>query len=382
MSDFSAYFESQKQAMVDQLTALVNFETPTTDKAAVDKMGAYMRAQFESLGASSVTAIPQTEVGDFLLAKWNEDAPGKPLMFLIHIDTVWPLGTLAERPVTIDAEGKLFGPGAIDMKGGITIVLTALRGLKERGEFPNRPVWVMMTSDEEVGSIHSIPVIREVAAGCGLVLVMEPATQDGALKTWRKGLATYRVHVEGRPAHAGNAPEKGINAIVELAQQIQRINTFNDLKNGTSVSVTMMDGGSAGNVIPAKASAYVDTRFMTMRGMSTTKDALSNLEPFIPGAKVSLEEIHSREPMEHDERMVRTFAQCKQIADSIGQTAREDGSGGGSDGNVTAAMGVPTLDGLGPAGDGLHALHEHVVINSLPQRAALCAAMLRDWVSE
>lgn len=382
MSDFAAYFESQKQAMVDQLTALVNFETPTTDKAAVDKMGAYMRAQFETLSASSITTIPQTAVGDFLLAKWNEDAPGKPLMFLIHIDTVWPLGTLAERPVTIDAEGKLFGPGAIDMKGGITIVLTALRGLKERGEFPNRPVWVLMTSDEEVGSIHSIPVIREVAKGCGLVLVMEPATQEGALKTWRKGLATYRVHVEGRPAHAGNAPEKGINAIVELAQQIQRINTFNDLKNGTSVSVTMIDGGSAGNVIPAKASAYVDTRFMTMRGMNDTKNALSNLDPFIPGAKVSLEEIHSREPMEHDERMVRTFAQCKKIGEGIGQTVREDGSGGGSDGNVTAAMGVPTLDGLGPAGDGLHALHEHVVINSLPQRAALCAAMLRDWVSE
>lgn len=382
MSDFAAYFESQKQAMVDQLTALVNFETPTTDKAAVDKMGAYMRAQFESLGASSITTIPQTAVGDFLLAKWNEDAPGKPLMFLIHIDTVWPLGTLAERPVTIDAEGKLFGPGAIDMKGGITIVLTALRGLTALGQFPNRPVWVLMTSDEEVGSIHSIPVIREVAKGCGLVLVMEPATQEGALKTWRKGLATYRVHVEGRPAHAGNAPEKGINAIVELAQQIQRINTFNDLKNGTSVSVTMVDGGSAGNVIPAKASAYVDTRFLTMHGMNTTKHALENLEPFVPGAKVSLEEIHSREPMEHDERMVRTFAQCKRIGESIGQTVREDGSGGGSDGNVTAAMGVPTLDGLGPAGDGLHALHEHVVINSMPQRAALCAAMLRDWVSE
>lgn len=382
MNDFSAYFEAQKQAMVDLLTEMVNFETPTTDKAAVDVMGAYMRRQFESLGASSITAIPQTEVGDFLLAKWNEGAPGKPIMFLIHIDTVWPLGTLAERPVTIDAEGKLFGPGAIDMKGGIAIVLTALRGLKERGEFPNRPVWVLMTSDEEVGSIHSIPVIREVAKECALVLVMEPATQEGALKTWRKGLATYRVHVEGRPSHAGNAPEKGINAIVELAQQIQRINTFNDLKNGTSVSVTMVDGGSAGNVIPAKASAYVDTRFMTMRGMNNVKEALSNLEPFIPGAKVTLEEIHSREPMEHDERMVRTFAQCKQIGANIGQTVREDGSGGGSDGNVTAAMGVPTLDGLGPAGDGLHALHEHVVINSLPQRAALCAAMLRDWVAE
>jgi glutamate carboxypeptidase len=382
VNEFAAYFESQKQAMVEMLTTLVNFETPTTDKAAVDKLGAYMQEQFEALGASSVTRIPQQDVGDFLLAKWNEDAPGKPLMFLIHIDTVWPIGTLAERPVTIDAEGKLFGPGAVDMKGGITIVLSALAGLRAQGLFPNRPVWVLMTSDEEVGSIYSIPVIREVAQGCGLVMVMEPATKEGALKTWRKGLATYRVHVEGLAAHAGNAPEKGINAIVELAQQIQRINTFNDLKNGTSVSVTMIEGGSAGNVIPAKASAYVDTRFLTIRAMNEVKQALSTLEPFIPGAKITLEEIHSREPMEHDERMVRTFAQCLRIGQSIGQTVREDGSGGGSDGNVTAAMGVPTLDGLGPAGDGLHAVYEHVVINSLPQRAALCAAMLRDWVSE
>ncbi|MBK9125293.1 MAG: M20 family metallopeptidase [Chloroflexi bacterium] len=382
MSELLTYFTGQKQAMVDQLTALVNFETPTTDKASVDALGEHMRQQFEALGASSITRIPQTAVGDFLLAKWNEDAPGKPLMFLIHIDTVWPLGTLAERPVTIDADGKLFGPGAIDMKGGITIVLTAIRGLRELGQFPNRPVWVLMTSDEEVGSIYSIPVLRETAKDCGLVMVMEPATQEGALKTWRKGLATFRVHVEGRAAHAGNQPEKGINAIVELAQQIDKINQLNDLKNGTSVSVTMIDGGSAGNVIPAKASAYIDTRVMTLRALATIKDSLSNLHPHIPGAKVWLEEIHSREPMEHNAQMERSFAQCKAIGEKLGLTVREDGSGGGSDGNITAAMGVPTLDGLGPQGDGLHALHEHVVINSLPQRAALVAGMLKEWVSE
>lgn len=382
MTELLTYFTGQKQAMVDQLTTLVNFETPTTDKASVDTLGEYMRQQFEALGASSITRIPQTAVGDFLLAKWNEDAPGKPLLFLIHIDTVWPLGTLAERPVTIDADGKLFGPGAIDMKGGITIVLTAIRGLRELGQFPNRPVWVLMTSDEEVGSVHSIPVLREIAKDCGLVMVMEPATQEGALKTWRKGLASFRVHVEGRAAHAGNQPEKGINAIAELAQQIDKINQLNDLKNGTSVSVTMVDGGSAGNVIPAKASAYIDTRVMTLRALKTIKSSLSDLQPHIPGAKVWVEEIHGREPMEHNAQMERSFAQCKAIGEKVGLTVREDGSGGGSDGNITAAMGVPTLDGLGPQGDGLHAVHEHVVINSLPQRAALIAGMLKEWVSE
>lgn len=380
MSDLLQYFETQKQAMIDQLTELIHYETPTTDKTAADKLGAYMEGQFNALGASSVTRIPQTDVGDFLLAKWNESAPGKPILFLIHIDTVWPLGTLAERPVTIDADGRLFGPGAVDMKGGITIVLTALRGLRDLNQMPDRPIWVLMTSDEEVGSVNSIPVIREVAKDCGLVLVMEPGTKEGALKTWRKGIATYRVHVEGRPSHAGNAPEQGINAIVELAQQILHINGLNDLRNGTSVSVTMTSGGSAGNVIPAQASAHVDTRFLTQRAMSDIHDSLIRLEPFVPGAKVRVEPVHSRDPMEHNDQMKATVAQAKAIGEKYGLIVREDGSGGGSDGNITAGMGIPTLDGLGPQGDGLHALHEHVVINSMPQRAALIAGMLKDWV--
>jgi glutamate carboxypeptidase len=379
MSELLSYFQTQKQAMVDLLTELVNYETPTKDKAAVDQLGAYMEAQFRALGASSVTRIPQTEVGDFLLAKWNESAPGKPIMFLIHIDTVWDLGTLAERPVTIDADGRLFGPGAVDMKGGITLVLSAIRGLNELGKMPNRPIWVLMTSDEEVGSVHSIPVLRDVAKQTGLVLVMEPGTKEGALKTWRKGLATYRVHVEGRASHAGNAPEQGINAIIEVAQQALKLNTLNDLKNGTSVSVTMIDGGTAGNVIPAKASIFVDTRVLAMRAHETLREAILGLEPFLPGAKVTVEELHSREPMEHNDVMKATFGQCKAIGEKYGVTVREDGSGGGSDGNITAAMGIPTLDGLGPQGDGLHAVHEHVVINSLPTRAALLAGMLCDW---
>jgi glutamate carboxypeptidase len=379
MSDFLTYFQSRKQAMVDLLTELINYETPTGDKAHVDKLGAFVEAQFRALGASSVTTLPQTDAGDFKLAKWNENAPGKPIMFLIHIDTVWPLGTLAERPVTIDADGRLFGPGAVDMKGGITIVLETLRGLQALNAMPDRPIWVLMTTDEEIGSIYAIPTLEQIGQQCGLVLVMEPGTKEGAIKTWRKGLATYKVHVEGRPAHAGNAPEQGINAIVELAQQVVRINGLNDLKNGTSVSVTMTEGGSAGNVIPAKASAYIDTRFLAVREMERVKAALGDLPPFVPGAKVTLEEIHARPPMEHNDLMKATVAQIKAAGERVGVTVREDGSGGGSDGNITAAMGVPTLDGLGPQGDGLHALHEHVVINSLPTRCAVMAALLQDW---
>ncbi len=381
MSELLSYFQGQQAAMVELLTTLCNFETPTRGKEHVDKMGAFMEAQFRELGAS-ITRIPLTEVGDMLLAKWNENAPGKPIMFLIHIDTVWPLGTLAERPVTVKDDGKLYGPGAIDMKGGITVVLAALRGLKKRGEIPNRPIWVLMTTDEEVGSIHSHDHIEELAQQTGLVLVMEPATQEEALKTWRKGIATYRIDIEGLPSHAGNAPEKGINAITEFAQQVLRLKDLNDYKRGTSVSVTMVEGGSATNVIPAKVTAFVDTRALTMQSWEETYETMMGLEPFVPGAKVRVEKINGHKPMEHDEQMVRSFAQCKAIGERYGLTIREDGSGGASDGNTVAALGIPVLDGLGPQGDGLHALHEQVVIASLPRRATLIAGMLKEWVFE
>jgi glutamate carboxypeptidase len=380
MSELLTYFQGQRQAMVDLLTTLVNYESFTSSKPDVDKLGNFMEGQFQALGASSVQRIPQETVGDFLLAKWNETAPGKPILFLIHIDTVWPIGTLAERPPTIDEEGRLFGPGAIDMKGGITIVLSALRGLRELNQMPDRPIWVLMTSDEEIGSVCSQPVIEEIAPQCGLVLVMEPATKEGAMKTSRKGIATYTINVEGRPSHAGNAPEQGINAIVELAQQTMKLNALNDLKNGTSVSVTMCGGGSASNVIPASAWAKVDVRTLTMAAFNEINEKMNSLEPFVPGAKVSVEMGTSRGPMERNAQMQANFAQVKAIGEKLGLTVREDSSGGGSDGNITASMGVPTLDGLGPQGDGLHALHEHVVLSSLPTRSALIAAMLRDWV--
>jgi glutamate carboxypeptidase len=379
MSELLHYFQGKKQAMVDLLTTLVNFETPTTVKASVDAMGNFMEFEFRELGASSVTRYPQEAVGDLLLAKWNESAAGKPILFLIHIDTVWPLGTLAERPPRIDDDGRLFGPGAIDMKGGITVVLSALRGLQERGEMPARPVWVLMTSDEEVGSVHSKAIIQDVAAQAGLVLVMEPATIDEELKTMRKGVSTYRIDITGLPSHAGNAPEKGINSIIEMAQQALKLQTFNDLRNGTSVSVTMVNGGTATNVIPEHTTLFVDVRTITVRAWEELNAKITGLTPFVPGAKLEVTQTNGHVPMERNEQMQRTYAQCKAIGERYGLTIEQASSGGGSDGNTVAAMGVPVLDGLGPQGDGLHALHEHVVLNSLPRRATLLAAMIKEW---
>lgn len=376
MSELLQYFTNRQQTMVDLLEQLVNHETFSQDKTKVDELTRFMEAQFNDLGATTVTRIPQAEVGDMLLAKWHDDAPGKHILFLIHIDTVWGTGTLAQRPVTIDDEGRLYGPGAIDMKGGITIVLSALRGLTELNQLPQRPIWVLMTTDEEIGSPNSEQIIKDNAQNAGLVLVMEPATKDGAIKSWRKGVANYTLRIEGRASHAGNAPEEGVNAIIEFAQQALKINEMNDLRNGTSVSVTMVSGGSAGNVIPAHLEAHIDVRMMTMKAMEKITHQLDELHSFIPGAKVTVTRQHHRPPME---RQASAVEQAKAIGQKYGITVRDDGSGGGSDGNFTAAMGIPTLDGLGAEGDGLHALHEHVLIRSLPRKAALIAGILCDW---
>lgn len=371
----SAFFEPRKQSMVELLTECINFESPSHDKHAVDRLGSYLEEQLELRGAT-VERHPREEVGDILIGKWNSGAAGKPILLLAHMDTVWKIGRIQERPVEIDADGRLFGPGAVDMKGGIVVALTAIEGLIERGEMPSRPIWFMLTSDEEIGSKHSQAIIESTAKDAELVLVLEPPTGDGALKTWRKGVATYTLTVEGKAAHAGNEPEMGVNAIIEFAQQALELNQLNDLKNGTSVSVTTVEGGTATNVIPAKVVARIDTRMMTMHAYNTLLTAIMERAPFVPGAKVNITANHFRPPME---RNGAVFERARTLAAAEGITIREDGAGGGSDGNFTAALGIPTLDGLGAEGAGLHAEHEHILVNSLPRRAALVATLLRDW---
>lgn len=377
MSDLLAYCRSHVDEMLDLLKALIEFETFTADKPAVDRLVDHMVGELEALGAT-VERYPMESVGDVLLAKWNADAPGKPITFITHMDTVWPAGTLAARPIHVQ-DGRLYGPGSIDMKAGIAVTLSAIRGLQDRGEFPNRPIWLLMTSDEEIGSINSKGIIVKVAEQSGLCLVMEPATPEGALKTWRKGVSDFRVKVTGKASHAGGAPEQGINAVVELAHQIVKINALNALKNGTSTSVTMVKGGHTNNVIPDSAEAYVDVRFLTKVESERVKAAMAELYPVLPGAKLDITSGDYRPPMERDDLMVRTFDQAQRIGQALGLRVDEGGSGGGSDGNFTASMGTPTLDGMGPTGEGLHAVHENVLISSVPEKVALVAAMIQQW---
>ena len=375
--DLLQYFNCRRAAMLDLLVAMVERESFTRDKKQVDHLVDFMETRFEAIGASSVQRFPQRGVGDFLLVKWNECAAGKPYLFLAHVDTVHPIGSLDMMPIKIE-DGRFYGPGAFDMKGGTVIALEAIRALHDRDQLPDRPIHFLLTTDEEIGSPQSESLIKELAAPCELVLVMEPATKEGTIKTWRKGGGKYTLTIEGRAAHAGIAPQEGINAIIEFAQQALEINRLNDLKYGTSVSITMVEGGSAGNVIPAQARAHIDTRVMTMEAMNALHEALTNLYPKMPGAKVSCVRGSHRPPME---RRPSLFEKAAAIGERHGVTIYEGGTGGGSDGNFTAAMGVPTLDGLGAHGDGAHALHEHVIIDSLPRQAALIAAILREWTA-
>lgn len=378
MSDLLKYFEARTPDMLQRLEQMVSYESPTRNKALVDQFGEFMNGVVIDLGAT-VELFPRDESGDIRLAKWNADAAGKPILFLVHIDTVWPAGTLATDVPIKQTDDVFHGPGALDMKGGILGCLEAIRGLRDRNELPNRPIWMLITTDEEIASPQSRELIHETALQAGLVLVPEPAGENEAVKTLRKGIARYWVRSEGLASHAGNAPEAGINAIIDNAHQAIKVNEFNDLPNGTSTSVTQLNGGVTMNVIPAASEFYVDVRFTKASEAERIDTLMKSLEPVVPGAKVSVKGYVDRLPMERNDMMIATFSQAKKIADSIGLPLDESFSGGGSDGNFTAAIGVPTLDGLGPDGSGMHALHEHVLIRSLHRRAALIASILCQW---
>ena len=375
MTDLLTTFRGRQEPMLELLSELVALESFTRDKVQVDRLVDYLETKLRGMGVDALRRYPQAQVGDFLLASWHADAPGQPYLFLVHIDTVHPAGSLRDMPIRRE-DGRFYGPGSLDMKAGLVIALEAIEALRQRGQLPRRPIQLLITSDEEIGSPFSEALIKQLAADCALVLVMEPATKEGAIKTWRKGSGKYELVIEGRAAHAGIAPQEGINAIIEFAQQALEINRLNDLKHGTSVSITMVEGGSAGNVIPARVKAHIDARALSVQAMDSLHGALSQLYPKMPGASISCARQRHRPPME---RRADLFQRAAAIGQRHGVSIYEAGSGGGSDGNFTAAMGIPTLDGLGAHGDGAHAPHEHIIIDSLPRQAALIAGLLLEW---
>lgn len=369
-----AFLRDHLSEMTALLVQLVEMESPSDCKSLLDQLATFLAEQLCAVGAQ-VETLAQSKAGNHVRARWDGDEGG--VLLLCHMDTVWEAGTLAQRPVRVD-DGRLYGPGAFDMKGGIVNALWAIRALRELNVFPNRRVTLLITSDEEIGSRTSRPIIEAEAVSHDAVFVLEPAQPpNAALKTWRKGVGVYRVSITGRSAHAGVDHEKGINAIEELAHQILAIQRFTDYAAGTTVNVGVVDGGTRSNVVPERATARIDVRVMNAAEAERIDEKMRGLKPYLNGTKIQVSGGVNRPPMNRTPEIASLFGQAEVLAVGMGLHIAEAGSGGGSDGNFTAALGVPTLDGLGVVGDGGHASHEHVVLASMPERAALLAAMIR-----
>jgi len=366
------FCRDERPWLLETIEALVSLESPTTDKAAVDQCGRALAARLEAIGGR-VSRLSRADRGDHLLAEFG--CGTSQVLLLGHFDTVWPVGQLERMPL-VRSNGRLHGPGVFDMKAGISIGMLATRALLETGVFLSRRVVMLWTTDEEVGSATSRAAIEDEARRSDAVLVLEPSLPGGAVKTARKGCGEYELRVRGVAAHAGIDPSKGASAIHELARQIVLVQKLQDLDRGVSVNVGTISGGTRTNVVAEEARAVVDVRARTKADAAQVDAAFRALKAVDDRTAVFVTGGLDRPPLERTAQVARLYQQATEVARELGQTLGEGSTGGGSDGNFTAALGVATLDGLGAIGDGAHALHEHVEIESLVDRAALVAGLI------
>jgi len=355
------------------LKTLVETESPSHNKAAVDHVGTIVADEARKLGAQ-VEIIPNKDTGNHVLSKWGSGKDG--ILLLCHMDTVFPIGTLSKMPYR-EADGKIFGPGVLDMKAGIVISLAAIEEAQKQGL--NHSVTLLCTSDEETGSHTSSKLIERLAKESGLVLVLESALVDGSLKTWRKGTGEFFVKAKGRAAHAGGDHEKGRNAIEEMAHQIIAIQKLTDYSKQTTLNVGVIHGGTVSNVVPEEANIKVDVRVMQPGEWERIESEMMKLKPVLDGTSLEIKGDMNRPPMPFDETMKITFEKAKSIASGIGLELKTGGSGGGSDANFVAPLGIPVLDGMGAVGEGYHSEREYIFADSLDERVKLLSALLLNW---
>lgn len=372
--DFNRYFASRRGELLNTLKQVVALESPTSDKKAVDACAAFVMNEFKKTGAR-ITRYPQKDIGDLHLVEY---APGSlkaesdRILVLTHIDTVWPVGKLGTMPYYVSGE-KVFGPGALDMKAGVVMSLFALCTLRQLGIAPTKRISVFINSAEETGHDAAHAVIKDLARKSSLVLCLEPALPGGALKLERKGRLVVRLEARGRSAHAGT-PDKGVNAIEELAAQIVRLKK---IRTGeVTANVGVFTGGEKANVVADAAQALLDVRFWRSTDRERVRTYFRELQPVIKGAKIKAILESPTPPMEKTKASLELFARACRIAAGLGQALKGGRTGGGSDASIASGLGIPTLDGLGPDGDGLHAEHEHVIIPSFVERTALLTELL------
>ncbi len=362
--------------MLATLRQFVTAESPSLEKAAADRCCCAIAAEWNKHG-SPVERIAQKHRGDLLRITYtpNKSRPSSQLLVLGHYDTVYSTGTLAKMPFRVKA-GKAYGPGTFDMKAGIVQALFALQALQQTKIPLGRRIVFLWTSDEEIGSEASRKLFEKEAHHSDAVFVLEPSFGPrGLLKTARKGVGQAELIVHGRASHAGLAPQEGINAIHELARQLGRIEKWNDLRRGLTINAGVIEGGTRTNVIPERARAVLDLRALRVSDMRDLEVRLHDLRAIQTGARLEITGGFDRPPLEH-KMSESLFARAQLLAKEMNLSLGECTVGGGSDGNFTAALGIPTLDGLGAVGDGAHSSREHVLINTMPIRAALLAALL------
>ena len=362
-------------ALLNQIRKLVLAESPSDNKAAVDACVALAAAHARALGGH-VKIHRQRAFGNVLEARFGprtRTGAAKPVLLLGHLDTVWPLGTLKSMPFRV-AEGRLFGPGALDMKAGVAMAFTAIELLTQAALF-NREIILLLNSDEEIGSPVSRPITERLAAECAAVYVLEPAL-GLAYKTARKGTGNWRIDVQGIPSHAGVDFEKGASAIRELAHLVESVSGWTDLKRGLTVSVGLAGGGSKTNVIPAEAWAEVDVRIARKADGARIDRKFVTLKPRDKRCSLTINSGINRPPMERTRGTVKLYRQAWSLAAELGFKLDEAATGGASDGNFTSALGIPTLDGMGAVGEGAHARNESIVLEHLAPRIALLAGLL------
>lgn len=372
MRSLLAAADSHRDWAVALVEDLVRLESPSGDVQALDRCGTAIAHHMTELGGR-VAMLPTEAAGDHLRGEFGSGS--SQILVLGHFDTVWPVGQLERMPVRHE-DGRLYGPGAFDMKAGIAIALLAVRALRETARRSRHRVVMLWTTDEEVGSTTSRALIESEARSSRAVLVLEPSLPGGAVKTARKGVGDFHLRATGIAAHAGIDPGKGASAIHELAWQVTRLAELTDLDRGVTVNVGAIRGGGRSNVVADVAEADIDVRIPTKADADRVTAALGALTPRDPRVRLELTGGINRPPLERTPFVAGLFERAQVLASEMGRTLEEGATGGGSDGNFTAALGIPTLDGLGAEGDGAHALHEHVLVESLPFRAALVAGLL------
>jgi len=368
------YCQKEMGAMLDCLRQTVEIESPSDSKPGVNRLAGFLAKEFKRC-SGQIQLLEHPSAGSAVKAAfWPGERRQKPILLLGHLDTVWEVGTLAQMPYRVRGR-KAFGPGILDMKSGIVIGLWAIRALQAFEMSPPAPVHFFLNPDEEVSSVAFRDEILAEAKRARAVLVLEPAAAGGALKTARKGVGEFRITVHGRSAHAGVNPAAGANAIMELTRQLVTVQSFARPERGLTLNVGKIQGGSRSNVVPECATAWIDARIPRMNDRAVIEKRIRSRKPYDRGTWLEIEGGINRPPMER-KMTVALFRKARALGTALGIDLAEATTGGGSDGNFTAALGIPTLDGLGGVGDGAHARHEHILIPELPRRAALLACLL------